>query len=169
MPKEVIDRNSEQDARRELERLAEDPSIRKVVFARMLDSIRMCDRINPRSWAVTLRPNTSDVSICIARLNVGSIEAIVLNPHMVRMVVDRRSLDAETIASIQIDYEDYAKRRECDPIRVVIPATTVEGLEREFGRLGDAHRTLLKEAARHNTPYARSHSPGVVRFLNAYQ
>ena len=156
-----IDRASADDARFVLEALIPDPVVRLRWLGLLVDAIRVAHQIHRGCWSVTLFDRK-------LRLNVGSIETVVFRPSHPMLVMDSGALSDANVQEIKGDpslgYIDaYATVRGTwsAPLKYEYPALTVMTAHDELLLVVERAASMVKT----RTPYARTHSPGVIEYL----
>lgn len=154
-------RSSAHGSREVIERLLPEPEVRAVVERILADAITHAHEIGAGSWGVTLYEDK-------LRLNVGSVESVVLWAGGCHLVVDQ-ALVAQPLKS-QLrssggwsDAGHYRTYPQGASVYVDSPA-----LAKLYGSLKAAHFSAIEQCAqRRGYNWKGSHSPGVLRYLEA--
>jgi hypothetical protein len=155
-----LNRNSSNEARKVLERLLSNEHSRAEIFLFLADSIRQAHSLAPAGWSLTLTET-------MVRLNVGKIETLAIFQDLVHLVLARQKMprglnnipDIVWNPKAQTVYQSVPGSLSCD-----IPAGEF-GVARAL--VEESHRALIRNAANtaNRTVWTKSHSPGVLRYL----
>lgn len=165
--KTALDRQSEEYARSVFTAAYPDGAMRHEVLSALARSIQHAHRVGPRSWSLTLRPDSFT-------LNVGMVWMMSGHKGRLRMLLDGRSLDDDAReileASCTLRVEEEVRSLK-DPYKVRIEGAILSSLRSQpfYAALQHAHFCAIEEAKsrRSTAVYSKAHSPGLLRYLRA--
>ena len=159
--KEVIDRNSAQDAAKVMAAACPSMYEQQLVLTQLLCSIRIAEQHAPNSWAVTLFANGF-------RLNVGQVEVFTFFGGEVRLFL-LGSVPVEVAQHGEVFRTDFKSVPQPQHFYIG-PAISFEGVA---SVLRSAHAEFVHAAAitskrhpRKGSSFANSHSQGLVTYAN---
>lgn len=157
-----VDRTSETYAREIIESFLPQTDVRQACLNLLADYIVQAHQFGANKWGVTLHSDH-------VRLNVGRIQVFVLRHNHIYLVMDADSLSEQDGAELK-KYADIPKEEYITVPRtedVSLPAQNLPSIlplvQKSYGRLVEK---ATKTARR--TPYFKSHSPGVIAYLQKY-
>jgi len=157
-----VDRNSEKSARQIIESLLPDAESRRACLNLMADYIIRAHQHSPATWEVTLFPDR-------VRLNVGSIQTCVIRSGAIYLVVDAHSLTDQDRAILAqqgtISLETYVTVPDAYDVQV-----PVQNLSTILSIVRKSCAPLIERAFKggKRTPYYKSHSPGVIKYMRSF-
>jgi len=161
-PVEKSNRDSEAYARQVIESLLPDPESRRTCLNLMADYIVQAHRHSPATWEVTLFSDK-------VRLNVGSIQTYVILPDEIYLVTDANSLtdqDRVTLAQQgEVSLQTYDSVS--DTYDIQLPAQSLSTI---LPVVQKSYAPLIERAFEggKRTPYYKSHSPGVIKYMRSF-
>jgi hypothetical protein len=151
-------RQSPAHAREVFERLLPRTDDRTVAVRILVDAIVLAHRGAPSGWGVTLKSN-------LIRLNVGSVESILLKTGMHKFIVDGESLSYELRE--QLSSSDslgkaglYARYPQGVSVHI-----SGGDLASVYERVKVAYTNAIRGCVQAGYRWKSSHSPGVLRYL----
>jgi 5-methylcytosine-specific restriction protein B len=154
-------RESETYARQVIEALLPEPEIRTACLNLLADYIIQAHQAGQATWGITLFHNR-------VRLNVGRMQTFVIYSNEVYLVTDAASLLEEDRVRLaqagRVSLEVYANMPEAYDVQVL-----AQNLPAIRSIVQNSYMYLIQRAAgtAKRTPYYRSHSPGVPKYLRA--
>ncbi len=154
----IRDRASADYAAVVLERTLPDPSVRRAFESVLAEAIVFAHEQNPASWGITLYPDK-------LRLNVGQVEVIVLTSEGMYLVVDDSAVTQATKSTFGSFLSDAGIHYPSVPSPQICCRIPDRDFLFAYPDLRNAHFAYIAQAARRSTPFRRSFSPGIIRYL----